>query len=398
MVNKKSKAGSPVVGNASAESVSDDNERIEGDDDPGETHPRPVGAASWPIQIVKTERTIFELHRSYKAHKVLKLNPDFQRDFVWDEERKIRLAESVLARIPLPVFYLSEENEDETIVIDGQQRLKSLFDFLDGELTLKDLALTPEYNGKTFSELEQKIQRRFENTPLTCFIVQPGTKPDIKFQIFERLNQGGIVLNAQEIRNCIYRGKGLNLIKELASNNRGPDKKFGPFRTVAGIHRKFSRMAADELVLRAIAFLDLGVDKYPGELKSFLNDEIQRLNSLVDKERESIKQRFLSALERTQMTFGSHAFQRYDNANNTWISHINGPVLELMVLGFDQYFPKDAPFDTRTAELVKQRFMDLCGQQLFRDSITFATQPTKTVKHRIELWRKELADVAQHQH
>lgn len=393
MVNRKSTSDSP----SDEEKLKDDEvdnicKFAEGDDHPGTTHPKPVDYRHWPIQIIKTERTIFELHRSHKD-KVLRLDPDFQRDSVWIEARKIRLIESVLARIPLPVFYLSEEDEDETIVIDGQQRLRSLFDFLDGQFALKDLSLAPEFNGQRIGDLDPKSRRRFENTPLTCFIVQPGTKPQIKFEIFERLNQGGVVLNAQEIRNCMFRGPGLSMIRDLA-RAEGP----GSFRAVAGKHRKFSRMTADEFILRAIAFLDLGVSQYPGELRTFLNDELKQLNQSQADHREKLKARFSNALSRVFTTFGQHAFQRYDDMKKNWVGHINGPVLEVMIVGFDEYFPAGAPYGQSIAMKVEEQFKKLCALQNFRDSITFATQPTDTVKYRIDMWRRELADVAQHSH
>lgn len=360
----------------------------EGEEELYQEDAQPRRPENWPLQITKVERTIFELHRSWKKD-VLRLNPDFQREFVWDYRRKVKLVESVLARVPLPVFYLSEENEDETLVIDGQQRLTTLFSFMDGEFPLKGLSLLPEFNKKHFAELDGKVQRRFENTPLTCFIVQPGTDEQVKFQIFERINEGAIALNAQEIRNCLYRGPGLDFIKRLAN-----DDSPGSFRDVAGAHRGYKRMKADELVLRSMAFLDLGLNEYPGELKIFLNNELKHLNQSSNSERETLERRLRHALGRSRSVFGEHAFCRYNPADKSWARQLNGPLVEVIIVGFDQVLPEGKHLSTRKAKGIRESFQNLCSEEAFRDSITFATQPTSTVRKRFELWLKELTSAA----
>lgn len=368
------------------EEIEGDND-VQHDDDALETA-APIAAVSWPIQIAKAERTIFELHRSWK-NEVLDLSPDFQREFVWDRRRKIKLVESVLARIPLPVFYLSEENEDLTIVIDGQQRLTTLFQFKDGQFDLRGLTLLPELNGKRFGDLDPKLQRRFENTPLTCFVVQPGTNLDVKFQIFERLNEGAIALNAQEIRNSLYRGPGLDMVKRLAQ-----DDAPGSFRDVAGPEREYRRMRADELVLRCLAFLDLGADGYDRELKGFLNMELKRLNTATKEEREALQVRLRDALARSQAVFKKNAFCRYNPQDNTWSTQLNGPLLEIIVYGFDRCFPGTSKLPRKTERVILDKFKELSNDTQFRDAITFATQALNTVKLRFDLWMKVLADVA----
>lgn len=368
-----------------------DDDDLEGDDGgPSHDESAPLRSVAWPIQIAKAERTIFELHRSWK-NEILHLSPDFQRELIWDRRRKIRLVESVLARIPLPVFYLSEENEDQTIIIDGQQRLNTLFEFKDNNLELRDLVLLPEHNNKCFEDLDGKLQRRFENTPLTCFIVQPGTSEDVKFQIFERLNEGAIALNAQEIRNSVYRGPGLEMVKRLAS-----DMSPNSFRDVAGTKRGYRRMKADELVLRCLAFLDLGLAGYSGQVKNFLNTELKRLNAATPGARQMLESRLCNALARTKAVFGEHAFCRYDPEEDKWSTQMNGPLMETIICGFDKHYPEKRKLLRSTARVILERFMNLCGQVPFRDSITFATQPPDTVKLRFDLWMKELADVAAH--
>lgn len=365
-------------------STSDGNDDDFEGDTPSDETARPRKPVNWPIQIAKTERTIFELHRSHKSG-VLDLSPNFQREFVWSPRRQVKLVESVLARIPLPVVYLSEEDEDHVLVIDGQQRLTTLFRFLDGKLVLKDLVLLPEFEGKTFSELDGKTQRRFENTAITCFIVQPGTDTAVKFQIFERLNEGAVALNPQEIRNCLFRGPGLDMVRRLAA-----DSSPGSLRAVAGQHRAYRRMKADEMVLRCLAFIDTGYEQYEGDFRGFLNDALIRLNKASPDARTALESRLRNALSKTAEVFGEQAFRRYDPQRQDWVPQLNAPLIDTMVTGFDRIFPANKPLSAQKGKAIRKQFEKLCEDPVFRDAITFGTNTESAVKGRIELWLKKI--------
>ena len=99
-----------------------------------------------------------------------KMNPDFQRDFIWDESQQSKLIESVMMRIPLPVFYLAEDPEGRKVVVDGLQRLTTFYRFLNGDLRLR-LPERPELNGKTFGDLIPKLQVRVEDCNLIFYII-----------------------------------------------------------------------------------------------------------------------------------------------------------------------------------------------------------------------------------
>ncbi len=349
----------------------------------------PMQPATWSLQVAKAERTIFELYRSWRQG-VLEISPDFKRLFVWDMRRQVRLVESVLARLPLPAFYLSEENEQKTIVIDGQQRLTTLFRFLDGELELRGLELFPELSGKKFIDLEGRLQRRFENTPLTCFIIQPGTDGEVKFLVFERLNEGGEPLHAQEVRHALFRGKGLELISRLAS-----DTSPGSFRDVAGLHGDDSRMKGEELVLRALAFLDLGPEQYVGNLRAFLNEELTRLNMSTGPESSSeLEARFRHALARTKFVFGDHAFRRYIASSGAWVRQINASIMDVVLVGFDRSFPEGKAMSAEAAMLIRERFERLCSDPSFHGATTRTVHTTSAIRRRFDLWMQELGHVA----
>jgi len=344
-----------------------------------------IRAPDWTVQVVKGESSVFELHRQHK-HQRLDLKPLFQRGFIWKQHQQVRLIESVLARIPLPAIYLSDEAEDLSMVIDGQQRLTTLFRFLDGKFALKGMKLLPRFEGKTFPELEPRFQRRIEDTKLTVFSIQPGSDPTVKFYLFERINQGGISLNAQEIRNGIYRGAGLEMVQRLSAPG-------GPFRDVAGEQRAYARMKADELVLRALAFQELGLDEYPGDMEPFLNDALVLLNAAGPEKLGKVEESFLHTLGKVDAVFGRDAFRRHDVDTGTWGRHLNAAVMDLQLWGFRQV-PRQREFWVERKAAVIDALGVLHRTPEFRDSITFATSTASRVRYRLLSWKQALEDVA----
>jgi hypothetical protein len=357
------------------------------DDLYGEEGPAPglgVRAPDWTVQVTRADRSAFEFYRQRNMGRLE--FPDFQRDFVWKLAAQVRLIESLLARIPLPAIYLSDESEEKSIVVDGKQRLTTIFRFLDGEFRLKGLKLLPRFENKTFKELEPRFQRRIEDTMLTVFSIQAGADPQVKFYLFERINQGGVALNAQEIRNGIYRGPGLTLVQRLAAEG-------GPFRKVAGEHRNYQRMRADELVLRCFAFLLLDLDAYPGDMEPYLNDALMELNRMDADRLAEIEGSFLSSLAKVEAVFGLSSFKRHDVEQGSWGRHLNAAIMDLQMWGFRQV-PRPRDFWEARKDRVLAALQDLHRIPEFRDAITYATSVTARVKYRLETWKEALEHVA----
>ena len=130
----------------------------------------------------KAEPTVENLHKQSKRGK-LNLQPDFQRQFVWDKEKASSLIESLLLDVPLPIIYLAEEQGGSQVVIDGQQRLSSIFSFIDGTFPdrkafkLNGMKILRQLNQKAFSEIEERYQDKIESSPLSVIIVKNGIRP-----------------------------------------------------------------------------------------------------------------------------------------------------------------------------------------------------------------------------
>ena len=164
--------------------------------------------------LIRNEtRTIYEVVRRIKQGKYV-MDPDFQRDFIWPEDKQSKLIESVVMRIPLPVFYLAEDDAGKMVVVDGLQRLSTFQRFVNGELNLR-LADRAELHGKTFDDLEPKLQTRIEDCNLVFYVIDSKVPERARLDIFERVN-GGVPLSRQQMRNSLFMGPATRVLKREA--------------------------------------------------------------------------------------------------------------------------------------------------------------------------------------
>ena len=170
------------------------------------------------IQTDSSDPEIDSLYRKWKDGR-LNLQPNFQRHFVWDRKKASRLIESILLSVPLPIIYLAEEPNNKIIVIDGQQRLTSFFSYIDGKFPdssrfhLTGLEVFSELNNKPFSQLKQEYQDQIRDYHIRVVTIKKNSDPTLKFEIFKRLNTGAMPLNDMELRNSIYQGKYMELLR-----------------------------------------------------------------------------------------------------------------------------------------------------------------------------------------
>jgi len=174
-----------------------------------------------PEKIDVTTRSMtLDLVVKRLVEREIDLMPDFQRRAgIWDQRRKSQLIESMLLRIPLPVFYMAAKEDESWSVVDGLQRLTTLKEFVvDKSLALDGLEFLSSFDGKHFAELSRQMQRRVLETEVTLHVIQPGTPPAVMFNIFKRINTGGMPLSPQEIRHALLLGRSTRLLKELAES------------------------------------------------------------------------------------------------------------------------------------------------------------------------------------
>lgn len=168
-----------------------------------------------------TQHSDFSLSAIYEMVKngSIDIAPHYQRRDRWTEEKQSALIESFLINVPVPPVYLSEDDYGVYTVIDGKQRITAISDFLSGSLELKELKEIPELNGCTFNDLPSQLRNALTVRPfIRVIILLKQSDPELKYEVFLRLNTGGEKLMAQEIRNVAYSGPLNDLLFELSTN------------------------------------------------------------------------------------------------------------------------------------------------------------------------------------
>lgn len=270
------------------------------------------------------------------------LNPNFQRKELWKDDRKSRLIESLMLKIPIPMFYVSSDVDGNWTVVDGLQRLSTIRDFVLGKAYLADKNHDPkkkgdgmkltglefwhDFEGYTMKKLPVYLYNRLSETEFNFTIINPGTPEEVKRNIFKRINTGGIPLSSQEIRNALYGGKSTELLNKLA------DMKI--FKEATGRSIKTDRMEDKELVLRFVSFLvrryiaydkTVTADEWLSDTMILLNAfpdlntrearklitrkkmQISHINVMSDEELTAI---FEKTMRRAKQLFGMSAFRK----------------------------------------------------------------------------------------
>jgi hypothetical protein len=336
----------------------------------------------------KSDRSLYELYRRYQRGD-LNLDPEFQRNYVWDDGRASLLIESVLLEIPIPIIYLAEEIDGRFTIIDGQQRLRSFFRFINSEFKLRKLRVLSDLEGKYFRELDKDTQIKIEDATLRTIEIRKETHPDVKFEIFERLNVGSVKLNDQELRNCIYRGNYNNLLIKLSENR--------DFLLLLNLVEPQKRMQQREMVLHYLAFYNQTHHKYKQPMKQFLNNEMENHKNITDDELNVMEQSFKDAISMAKTVFGKNAFRKFivgddENPNGKWETRINMGLFEVVMHGFSIYRKNQIiPYgDSIREELINV----MTNNPKFMTSISgTGTTNTDKVKQRFQIWEESLQEI-----
>jgi hypothetical protein len=305
--------------------------------------------------------------------KSLVLATDFQRNYVWDNAKASKLVESLLLNIPIPVCYFAEDEDGTYEVVDGHQRLHSIWRFIKGDFALGKLIALPEYSKLRFHKLPSATQRDLLRRTLRCVVITRESDPELKFEIFERLNTNAVPLNAQELRNCVFRGDLNDLLKELV--------RVPAFRTALGRADPDYRMRDHELVLRFLALRDRFADYAPA-LTSFLNRYQNDGRKLAPQHRQALADSFGDAATAVATVFEEAAFRQIDATGKRLESGVNralydAEMLCLARIPIAQLEPKMSEVRARTAEL--------CSDDTFFDAITRATADRTRLVTRVSM-------------
>jgi uncharacterized protein with ParB-like and HNH nuclease domain len=196
--------------------------------------------------------------------------PAYQRSFVWEPERQSKFIESILLGLPIPYIFTAENEDGRFEIVDGSQRIRTLNNFLSGNLTLSTLEILEKCNGLTFSDFPISRQRKINNTSLRMIVLSEHSDEDARFMLFERINSGSVILQAMEKRKGSFTGPFTDFVYQCAN-----DPQF--LRITSFTEKTVKRGEPQELVLRFFAYSE-SLENYKGYVNEFLDDYTKRKN------------------------------------------------------------------------------------------------------------------------
>lgn len=335
------------------------------------------------LRIQSYDNRVNDIFNMIKDKDIL-LDPDYQRNYIWDNKKASLLIESILLNVPIPVIYCEEEEDGKWNVVDGLQRLNSIFRFFCDDLKLTGLEVLTELNGTRYSDMkDQKAGRVLRNGTIRIIVIFNDSHPEIKYDIFMRLNRGSIQLNEQELRNFLYRGTFNEFLKNLRYNNK--------FLKIMNLSEPHKRMVDIELILRFFALKeDYNIEnnsfsKYKGVMKTYLNEFMNRNKNYNSNQEIIFKNMFNTTIDKVFSIFGENAFRKI-NTDKSFDKILNRAIMDIIMLSFSKY--KLETLESKKKEIIDM-FYSLCfyeGSSEFLDSLTKGTSDIRQMKTRLKIW------------
>ncbi len=350
-------------------------EEPEGLDDKGESF------GDYPIDdllIRHDSRTIHDVMRRIDQGNYI-MDPDFQRDFIWPEDKQSKLIESVIMRIPLPVFYMAEDGDGRMVVVDGLQRLSTFHRFVSDKLRLR-LPNRTELNGKRFSDLTSKLQNRVEDCNLIFYNIDSKVGERARLDIFERVNSGE-PLSRQQMRNCLFMGRATRFLKEEAQTDI--------FLKATGASLNKKTMRDREFVNRFCAFQLLDLDEYHGDMDEFLANCLTKMNQSAESYLSQLSDKFHRGLANNLLLFDQHAFRKHEPGQERRVV-LNASFWDVMCTGLSRYTEDHVEV---YVEPLRQAIYKLLGDESFNTAITYSTNNTKSVGLRFEMSLQKFEEI-----
>lgn len=333
----------------------------------------------YQIYTYPADYTLEGLHQKWKSGEIR--IPDFQRRFVWKQPQASKLIESFLVGLPVPaVFFYSERQNQKYLVIDGQQRLRSIFFYFEGYygperkgirpvFRLKGLNQQSQFHNRTFEDLHEEDRRKLRRATLRTFIVRQLDPDDdtSMYHIFERLNTGGTLLSNQEIRNCVFHGKFSGFLDEV--------NKLENWRRILGKQEPDTRKRDTELILRFLAMRNLS--SYNKPMKDFLLKYMKINKDPEDAVLQNIRNLFERTCEVVVTELGHKPFHVR--------SGLNAAVFDAVMIAFSNHLD-DIPQD------IRRRYGNLIQDQEFEKHTRSRTTDVEVVHGRLRQAAAQLFD------
>ncbi len=304
----------------------------------------------------------------------LEFDSSFQRKSgLWSKKQKSQLIESILLKIPLPAFYFDASDDDKWQIIDGLQRIGTIKEYaVEHNFALTGLEFLKDLDKLRFDELPRSLQRRIEETNLNAYLVNPSTPKNVKFNIFKRINTGGLVLEAQEIRNALYQGQATEFLLNMS--------KVEEFVKATDYSVKTDRMLDREFCLRYVTFTRMNIENYNGVLDDFLNSGMEFLSKASVIELDQILKEFSYVMKICELIFGRFAFRRMNTEQRR--GPVNKAIFETWSIIISKLNENEVDKLIAQRKIVMDKFVMLCDDYDFQNSIRAADK--NSVKTRIK--------------
>lgn len=328
------------------------------------------------------DKSVSDLVRMIKDNDII-LTPEYQRNYIWDNKKASLLIESILLNIPIPVIYASEEENSAWNIVDGLQRLNSLRRYFNNSFKLTGLEVLTDLNNLKYEDLNHKSKRILNNGIIRIILIFQDSNPEIKYDIFMRLNTGSVRLKEQELRNCLYRGNLNDLLKKMRNNKY--------LLNILGLKEPHKRMDDVEIILRYLALsenYDVTTGKlsdYKGKIKTFLNLYMNTNKKINENKANALEEKFTNTIEKVYLVFGNKAFRKLNKGE--YDTKLNRAIMDFILISFELYKKEDLIVKK---EKILGLFEKMLGDSDFNDAITKATSDTKQIQYRISTWIKEM--------
>lgn len=343
---------------------------------------------------VATRSMTIDLLLSRIRSGAIDLEPDFQRRRgIWNERQQSRLIESLLLRIPLPTLYAAEDEDEGWAIVDGIQRLTTITRFIDPDaiketrLRLTGLEyLGRSFNGLLFDDLPGRLKRRLRESELVVHLIRHGTPQEVKFNIFARINTGGMPLSAQELRHALIPGKAREFLGRLAA--------LAAFKEATSYSIRDERMADREMILRFLAFSLNRPDEFRAyDFDRFLGDTMRQINLLNQAELDKLENAFVAAMLSARAIFGDDAFRKRYRASDGRFP-INKALFETISVSLANLSEDGRERCILSRNAVRKRMMEAMQDRAFETAISQGTGDIGKVRKRFETVSSIFMEVA----
>ena len=323
---------------------------------------------------IKNEKITIQSIISRIKNDELELDSSFQRKVgLWSKKQKSQLIESLFLKIPLPAFYFDASDDDRWQIIDGLQRIGTIKEYVvDKSFALTGMEFLKDLNGCKFDQLPRALQRRIEETNLSAYLVNPSTPKNVKFNIFKRINTGGLVLTSQEIRNALYQGQAAEFLLRMSKSNA--------FKKATDYSIHSDRMLDREFCLRFVAFTRLNLETEYIVLDDYLNMGMEYLAKASKNTLEQIYSDFEHVMEVSYQIFDKYAFRRINPEGHR--GPVNKSIFEAWSVVLLPLNSSEIDKLIEQKQELKKSFISLCNSYDFQNTIRASDKTS--VKSRIK--------------